>query len=154
MAVFVAVRNDIAIRGAYRGVELRRIAERVCAGEGVPGDIEISVLFCGDDTIRALNAQYGNDDSATDVLAFEQGGIQPLEGPRLLGDIAISLETVERTCGGRIEAMRENVKLLFCHGLLHLLGYDHDSAAGKRTMTAKQAEYLACSLDAAWFRGH
>ena len=50
---------------------------------------------------------------------------------RILGDIVISLETVERNCNANRSAMRDEIRLLFCHGLLHILGYAHDSEAAR-----------------------
>lgn len=154
MGVTLAVRNTSARKNCYQKPALKSIAERVCAGEGVPGDFEISVLFCSDASIRKLNARYGGHDEATDVLSFEQSGGPSEDGPRPLGDIVISLDTVHDRCGGRVAAMRSEVQLLFCHGLLHLIGFDHGSALGRRIMIEKQAKYLGCSLKDAWFRGH
>jgi probable rRNA maturation factor len=62
----------------------------------------------------------------------------------------ISLETAERNCGGeRIETRRE-IEMLFCHGLLHLLGYDHGTAAERAEMQRKQAQYLGRTEVDAW----
>ncbi|NUM54265.1 MAG: rRNA maturation RNase YbeY [Candidatus Hydrogenedentes bacterium] len=154
MGVTLAVRNATSRAKCYEKPALKAIAEKVCAGEGVPGDVEISVLFCTDASIRNLNVRYGGKDEATDVLAFEQSGIHPEDGPRPLGDIVISLDTVHARCGGKAKAMRDEVKLLFCHGLLHLIGFDHNDARGRQAMIDRQAKYLGCSRGDAWFRGH
>lgn len=154
MAVTLALRNSSTFKGCYETPALRKIAESVCTGEGVPGDVEISVLFCGDGTIRKLNARYGGEDAPTDVLSFEQSGIHPESGPRPLGDIVISLETVHRRCKGKMRAVRHETQLLFCHGLLHLIGFDHHDAKGRRVMINKQAKYLGCTREAAWFPAH
>jgi probable rRNA maturation factor len=68
----------------------------------------------------------------------------------VLGDIVISLETVEKLCEGERGAMRDEIRLLFCHGLLHLLGYVHDTKAQQTEMRSKQALYLGISEGAAW----
>jgi len=154
VGVTLAVRNTSAYTGCYKKSALRDIAARICGGEGVPGDVEISVLFCGDASIRALNAKFGGKDEATDVLSFEQSGFCPLDGPRPLGDIVVSLDTVHDRCEGDLEAMQHEVRLLFCHGLLHLIGFDHNDTQGRQTMIDKQAAYLGCARGAAWFRGH
>jgi probable rRNA maturation factor len=154
VGVTLAVRNTSAYKRCYEKAELKSIADRVCREEGVPGKVEISVLFCNDAAIRGMNAQYGEKDEATDVLSFEQSGFFTEDGPRALGDIVISLETVHDRCNGALDAMRSEVRLLFCHGLLHLLGHDHDSAHGRKVMIDKQAAYLGCTREAAWFRGH
>jgi rRNA maturation RNase YbeY len=74
----------------------------------------------------------------------------PGQTPQVLGDIIISLETVESNCCGDTDTMREEVRMLVCHGLLHLLGYDHGTEEEKTIMHQKQAEYLGVSEDAAW----
>jgi probable rRNA maturation factor len=147
--VHLQVRNESARKRLYRRDVLQRLTERVLAGEGVADAVEVSVLFCDDAMITELNRQYRGKNKPTDVLSFEQEAEQ--HGPRrLLGDIVISLETVERHCAGDRAAMVAEVRLLVCHGLLHLLGHDHATAAEQAAMNAKQAEYLGVDMVAAW----
>lgn len=158
MNVHLCVRNDSQRKRLYRTDALRRLAERICAGEDVETDIELSVLLCDDASMRELNRTYRDKDRPTDVLAFAQTpadrGKHPAgEGPMVLGDIVISLETVARHCADAPQtrgAMRQEVHLLFCHGLLHLLGVDHATAAAREAMNAKQARYLGTTTEAAW----
>ncbi len=150
MAVSIDVRNESTRKGMHRRDVLERIAERVFAGEGVAGDIELSVLFCDDPFIAGLNRRYRKKTGATDVLSFSQEEDAVAGGARALGDIVISLETVERFCDGDAAGMRDEVRLLFCHGLLHLLGNDHADAAGKKRMLELQARYLGVDPGAAW----
>lgn len=150
MTVTLGVRNASRVKSCYRSDVLRRLAERVCAGEGLAGDVEISVLFCDDRQMRDLNRQYRNIDRPTDVLSFVQNERRTNRGPVILGDVVISLETVAGRCRDNMAATRQEVRLLFCHGLLHLLGYDHDTAAERKRMAAKQAEYLDVQTEQAW----
>lgn len=147
--VELAICNESTRKRLYRTGDLLALAEKVCAGEGIGGTIEVSVLFCDDARIRHLNRQYRKLDRPTDVLSFCQNQAGQA-GFRILGDIVISLETVERHCRGERGAMREEVRLLFCHGLLHLLNYTHGTEAARRAMAGKQAEYLEIPLDSAW----
>jgi len=134
----------------YRSDVLTRLAERICANEADCSlDYEVSVLFCDDDRIRSLNKDYRNKDAATDVLSFGQD-VGPIAGTRLLGDIVVSLETVAGRNSGDRARMRDDVRLLICHGMLHLLGYDHATAAERRDMNERQARYLGLPKDAAW----
>mgnify|MGYP002624701994 CR=1 FL=1 len=149
MGVAVGVRNESARKRVVRRDRLSRLAERICEGESLTGDIEISVLFCDDPAMAELNRQYGEHSGATDVLSFEQPA-QAGGGHRLLGDVVISLETAERNCAGDRTSLRNEVDLLFCHGVLHLLGYDHGTARERERMNQKQAEYLGVSTNAAW----
>lgn len=150
--VEVSVHNESTRRRLYTRPRLTALAKRICAGEGIRGKAEVSVLFCDDERMRALNKEYRNIDAPTDVLSFEQEAIGT-NGPRVLGDIVISLETVETHCGAERTAMRSEVDLLFCHGLLHLLGYDHGTATERQQMQAKQAEYLQVDGASAWAFG-
>lgn len=111
--------------------------------------IELSLLLTNDTGIRTLNREHRGKDSATDVLSFPlwEADAPPLNWPEdaalPLGDIAISLERAEaqaREYGHRYE---REVVFLFVHGMLHLLGYDHEiSAAAEREMFAKQEEIM------------
>ncbi|HEO72234.1 MAG TPA: rRNA maturation RNase YbeY [Candidatus Hydrogenedentes bacterium] len=156
MNVQLAVRNESRCKGFYRTDALRRLAQRVCKGEGVEHDVELSVLFCDDKCIREINKQYRHKDVPTDVLAFGQEAVPGHEHPAVLGDIVISLETVERHCaesdGGTPDraALRAEVRLLFCHGLLHLLGAEHGTRPARAAMAAQQAQYLGITKEAAW----
>lgn len=148
--VRLCISNESAEKRLYRRDVLTRLAEEICRGEQEgAAEVEVSVLFCDDEQIRALNARYRNKDVATDVLSFEQAA-GPVPGIRLLGDIVISLETVAGRNGQDRAAMRDDVRLLFCHGMLHLLGYDHGTAAERRVMNVKQAHYLGVPMEAAW----
>jgi len=149
MSVRVAVRNESRHKRLVRRDALERLAERICAAEDVAGVCELSVLLCDDAFIRTLNAEYRRTDRPTDVLAFGQES--PVHGGmRVLGDIVISLETVARRCAGDRAAMRDEVRLLFCHGVLHLLGYDHGTKPDRERMAAKQAAVLGIDPESAW----
>lgn len=150
MNIHLAIQQSSTRKRLYRRDVLERLAARICAGEGVDAaEVEVSVLFCDDPEIQALNKAYRKKNKPTDVLSFEQEpGLVP--GVRVLGDIVISLETVEGRGEGDPEAMRADVRLLFCHGMLHLLGYDHATAAERKRMTEKQARYLGIDNQAAW----
>src|SRR5581483_8774412 len=84
---------------------------------------ELSLALVPDREIHALNRQYRHKDKPTDVLSF------PLADevqPSLLGDVVISLETAARQARRRRHSLREEIQILLIHGILHLLGYDHE----------------------------
>ncbi len=149
MGVVLGVRNESVRKRRVRCDRLERLAARICEGESVKGDVELSVLLCDDPAIAELNRKYGDDSGPTDVLSFEQPA-QPGGAGRVLGDIVISLETAERHCGGDRARFRDEIELLFCHGLLHLLGYDHSTARDRTRMQQRQAMYLGVSEETAW----
>ena len=160
MSAVLAVRNESKIKRLCRTDALRRVVERVLAGEDICEDVEVSVLFCDDTFIQELNRTYRCKDCPTDVLSFAQEA-KPHRGMRVLGDIVISLETVASRCrknGPRKpaevrDAMRAEVRLLLCHGLLHLLGYQHGTERTRKRMAEKQALYLDLCQEAAWPSG-
>ena len=136
----------VTSRRRCRGVRLaavRAAARRLLAELGV--DAELSVALVGDAEMHRLNAAYRGVDRPTDVLAFsmregERGG----PPSPLLGDVVISLDTAARQASDRGLALDEEVCRLLVHGVLHLLGYDHErSAAEARRMFRKQRRLLA-----------
>ncbi len=149
MTVTLIVRNASGLRAPVLRRDLERIAAKACALEGFRDNVEISLLYCDDLFIRGLNKTYRRQDKPTDVLSFAQNH-SPGKGPRPLGDIVISLETVERHCAETGESPRHEARLLFCHGVLHLLGHDHAAAEDKTAMMRRQAECLGIPFEAAW----
>ena len=89
---------------------------------------EISILFIGDQRIRDLNHQFRGIDHPTDVLSFPQilAGELEVPGALVLGDVAISLETARCQSEEHGLSFEEELTLLLIHGILHLLGYDHE----------------------------
>lgn len=103
---------------------------------------EISLLITDDETIHQLNKEYRQKDRPTDVLSF------PMEDDIMLGDIVISLDTAKKQALERDINVDREVAFLFIHGLLHLLGYDHEtSAEDKKEMFALQEEILKKLID-------
>lgn len=149
MVVTLDVRNESTTKRLYRHSTLENLANCICDGEQVEGDVEVSLLFCDDDYMSGLNRDYRGKCGPTDVLSFEQQG-PVIPGGRVLGDIVISLETAARNCGNDRTLMRNEIDLLLCHGLLHLLGYDHATKPDREIMTRKQATYLGVPEDTAW----
>lgn len=127
---------------------LSALAESILAGEGIRGKAEVSLLYCDDAEIQGLNHEYRKKNTPTDVLSFPCG--ENVAGVQLLGDIVISLPTAGRQCASCGSSLRDEVRLLFCHGLLHLLGHDHRTKAEESAMIERQARYLGVKEVAAW----
>lgn len=108
-------------------------------------DTELSVVFVHDEGMRLLNRAYRCKDRPTNVLAFPQ--FETYEGePRtpLLGDIVISVTTAAREARELSQTLEERVVFLLAHGLLHLLGYEHErSAAQRRRMERCEQDILS-----------
>jgi len=144
---------------------LRAAAQQTLAATGFGQAAEISLLFIDDAGIRELNAAYRGKDVATDVLSFplleaaEPGptaGImaavdqaagklaqQFSNGPLLLGDIVISTDRAAAQAQAYGHSYERETAFLFIHGLLHLLGYDHEQGpAAEQAMFALQDAVL------------
>ena len=91
-------------------------------------DKEISILLMSDNEIRQLNKKFRDYDKPTDVLSFPQKADEdpPIPGEIILGDIAISLDTAKFQAKEHGLKLKEEIILLLIHGILHLLGYDHE----------------------------
>ena len=108
---------------------------------GLP-DAELSLLLVNDVQIQALNQRYLHLDKPTNVLAFPmREGEFPTLHPHLLGDLVISVETARRQMKQFGLDEMEMVTLLMIHGILHLIGYEHEGTRkGALEMAAKQKE--------------
>ena len=89
---------------------------------------EVSILLTVDADIRKLNQQFRNIDQATDVLSFPQDVDEDpiIPGEIILGDIAVSLDTAQVQARQHGLTFEEEIILLLIHGILHLIGYDHE----------------------------
>ena len=127
---------------------LRRLSARGLA----PARCEVSVVLVNEDEIQALNRQYRGIDAATDVLSFSQ-----LEGPHPeygtfppeylvpLGDIVLSTPRMLAQALEYGHSAEREFGFLLVHGLLHLLGYDHEAPADARAMRAAEEDVLAAA---------
>lgn len=102
---------------------------------------EISINFVDDTKIKQLNKQYLGKDKATNVLSFslredEYGNINP----QVLGDIVISVETAQKDAVYGNLTVDQEIDFLIIHGLLHLLGYDHENKTEKETSKMRKKE--------------
>lgn len=124
---------------------LKRRAERMLTALGL-ADSELSLVVCDDATIHALNRDHRRKDKPTDVLAFALREGTPVPGTeQLLGDVVISLDTARRQARAHRHALWDEVTLLLAHGLLHLIGYDHNTDAEERRMNARADMLIAAA---------
>jgi len=102
---------------------------------------EISILLTGNAEIKKLNSTYRRKNSATDVLSFASSGGP---GPETLGDIVISLPVARKQAAKAGNSFEREVVFLLAHGLLHLVGYDHErSEKEAEKMEALQKKLMA-----------
>ncbi len=120
---------------------LRTKLAKLLRSLGLP-DAELSVLFIGDRAMRALNNTYRGKDTTTDVLSFSlrEGGFPHIQ-PEMLGDIVISLPVAARQAREAGHSLVRELERLLVHGLLHVLGYDHErSPQEARRMERKERQ--------------
>ena len=156
--VFVADEQDDRPVDAHRWAELAR---KVLSAQGIRGDAELSVIFVDEATIAAHNRQFLNHEGPTDVLSFpiedeplasgrvpDNGGTGPgsfdraEEVPLLLGDVFICPEVAHRNAPEHAGTYEDELALLLVHGILHLLGMDHERDVDAETMEAREQELL------------
>lgn len=129
-------------RSRDRSISAKRVAEDARHLLRALGEdrSELTVTLADDEEIRRLNRDYRRKDRPTDVLAFAmREGARVPGDEAVLGDVVISLETAARQAPARRASTAGEVRTLLIHGVLHLLGYDHErSAAAARRMRAKE----------------
>ena len=125
---------------------LATLARRALADESALAPAELGVVITDDETVRELNRRYRGVDAPTDVLSFELGAddgfVTPPGSARQLGEIVISYPTAARQAEAAGHAVEEELAHLLVHGLLHLLGYDHESTREARAMRAREETLL------------
>ncbi len=104
---------------------------------------ELSLVLGGDPLVRRLNRRWRGHDRATNVLSFPAGPAAGSAGPVLLGDVVLAYETVAREATAQSKALAAHLSHLVTHGVLHLLGFDHETDAEARRMEALERRILA-----------
>ncbi len=136
------------------------MAREVLEARGVKGETEVSLLFVDEDAIAALNEQFLGKSGPTDVLSFpieddpvssgrspDYGGSGPGADPEevaltLLGDVVVCPAVAARNAVEHEVSVDDEVALLVVHGLLHLLGMDHEKEAEAQRMEALERQLL------------
>ena len=126
-------------------VRCRRAARAaLAAGSGKSGGREATVLLADDATLRDLNGRFRGQDKATNVLSFPNddrgaGG----ETPRSLGDVAVAFGTARDEARADGKPLADHLSHLVVHGMLHLLGFDHQRDDEAERMESLETEVLA-----------
>lgn len=150
---------------------IRRRADKMLEHLGLSREgIELSIALVNDEAIRELNRSFRRKNKPTDVLAFPMSDSPALDFPEpakrrspkkaaydalgastqklrsgLLGDVILSVETARRQAEANSRPLLAELTMLLAHGLLHLLGYDHQTDAEEREMKALTSELEAIS---------
>lgn len=125
------------------GALCRATASAALAAAADPGEHELSVLLADDAEIRALNRAWRGKDQPTNVLSFPAGAPTVNGAPRLLGDVALAYETVAREAAEQGKSLADHFRHLLVHGVLHLLGHDHEEEEAAERMEGLERKILA-----------
>ncbi len=152
-----AMEINVIIDGKFGGCPerdwLRRIAAQVLKAQDSGPNAEIGLVITGQEKVQELNRTYRGEDRPTDVLAFhmipeeEHEGepslfVVPPDGVTHLGEVVISYPQAVMQAQEHQHPVRKELAILIIHGVLHLLGYDHERPEQKREMTAREQAIL------------
>lgn len=140
-------RNDVR-RSGVDGRALVSTAKKLLIAAGEPSS-SLSLTLVNDSAIRELNRDHRGKDKATDVLSFSLVENGSASAERLLGDVVISLDTARRQASEYEASLQDELYRLLIHGLLHVLGHDHERAGERRAMVAAERR-LAKAIGLAW----
>ena len=140
------------LKGCLEVGWLQSVVERVLAAEDVGSGVEVGLVVASQEEVQQLNRSYRGKDEPTDVLAFatmEEGGanlppfVTPPDGLCHLGEVIISYPQAVIQAGEHQHSVEREMTILIIHGVLHLLGYDHDEPEREREMRARETEILS-----------
>jgi probable rRNA maturation factor len=145
--IAVIIDDDVASswRRAVPGVAARVHDAAAAALAGAePARGVVTVRLSGDRAVRRLNRAFRGKDKPTNVLSFPAGDAPaPRGAPVLLGDVVIAYRTVAREAAAQGKQVGDHLVHLVVHGILHLLGYDHERSAAARRMETLETRILA-----------
>ncbi len=149
----LGIQIDEEFRGAIGEDWLCRVVEQTLSDRGVSSQAELSVSITGDENMQALNREYRGLDETTDVLSFAlteenvnegiPAFVTPPDDLLHLGEVIISYPQARRQAGEDPVMLKKEMALLVVHGILHLLGYDHDEPDREAEMKAVENGVLS-----------
>lgn len=153
MSVLIDNRQDKVELSSETEAVIERVVQKTLEEE-VEGDYEVSISFVDNDEIKELNKQYRGKDTATDVLSFPllefeeteedyENEEEYVQEDKLLGDIVISLEKAKEQAEEYGHSFERELAFLTAHGMLHLLGMDHEDEDEEKEMIVKQDRILS-----------
>ena len=132
---------------------LRGVAEQVLVVQDAGSRVELGLVIASQEKVRQLNRSYLGKDEPTDVLAFSAREeidaelppfAQPPDGVLHLGEVIISYPQAVIQAEEHRHSVKREIAILIIHGVLHLLGYEHDKPELERQMKTREKEILSC----------
>ncbi|GGC93134.1 rRNA maturation RNase YbeY [Chelatococcus reniformis] len=124
-------------------VERAALAAIAAGAVPVAADAELSVLLADDATLRTLNRDWRGLDKPTNVLSFPAAAPGALADAAHCGDLALAFETLQREAAAEGKPLAHHLTHLVVHGVLHLMGYDHETAGDAAVMEGRETAILA-----------
>lgn len=150
---------NVIIDGDFEGCPearwLRGVTEQVLMAQSVSSNAELGLMITTQERVQELNRRYRGEDKPTDVLAFymtpaaeetemeSPSFVAPPDGLLHLGEVIVSYPQAVIQAREHRHSVRKELAILIIHGVLHLLGYDHDKPEPERQMRAREAEILS-----------
>jgi probable rRNA maturation factor len=143
----------------YLGMNwLQSVAEQVLIAQNADSRLELGLVITIQEKVQQLNRSYLGKDEPTDVLAFSMlpeplatgeseiaaPFVQPPDGVLHLGEVIVSYPQAVIQAEEHRHSVKKEVAVLIIHGVLHLLGYDHDKPELERQMRTREKEILSC----------
>ena len=137
-------------RGVVDGGWVKKIVRQILKAERVAPPYEVSLVFADSETVQQLNRDYRGVDEPTDVLAFymlpqkeaDSSFALPPDGVTRLGEVIISYPQAAEQAREQGHSPERELALLVIHGILHLLGYDHEEPEEESKMKERERELL------------
>jgi len=148
MEINVLIDEDL--EGCLEVSWLQGVAEQVLAAQDAGSGVELGLVITGQERVQQLNRRYLGRDEPTDVLAFSMlpetdrsPFITPPDGVLHLGEVIISYPQAVTQAEEHQHSVEREIAILIIHGVLHLLGFEHDKSELEREMRAREKEILS-----------
>lgn len=142
VAIEISIVCDAWLAACPDAAALAGMAAREALAEW-SGPLIVGIVLTDDTEQRELNRRWRGQDAPTNVLSFATADAAPPPGaPVLLGDVVLAFETVAREATEQAKPLADHLRHLVVHGVLHLIGFDHDSEAEAAVMEAREAAIL------------
>ncbi|GAI19729.1 unnamed protein product [marine sediment metagenome] len=144
---------DEGLEGYLEVSWLQRVAEQVLVAQDAGSKVELGLVIANQERVQQLNRSYLGKDEPTDVLAFSAREeidaelppfVQPPDGVLHLGEVIISYPQAVIQAKEHQHSVKREIAILIIHGVLHLLGYEHDKPELERQMKTREKEILSC----------
>ncbi|MBI3040168.1 MAG: rRNA maturation RNase YbeY [Chloroflexi bacterium] len=144
---------DEGLEGCLEVSWLESVAEKVLLAQDIDSRVELGLVIVGQERVRQLNFSYLGKDEPTDVLAFSMlpepsrenlvPFVVPPDGIKHLGEVIISYPQAVSQAEEHQHFVKKEIAILLIHGVLHLLGYDHDEPEREHQMRTQEAAILS-----------